>query len=93
MLALPLCAVISDHLLKRTGEKKDNSRSRNRRDRIAPRRRIRIGQVATVGRAAHDEVVRHLEADVLHADGVVAVGALRGVGHVGIWVWGGRVSG
>ena len=78
---------------KGQGKKKHNSRSRNRRDGIAPRRRIRIGQVAAVGRAAHDAVVRHLEADVLHADGVVAVGALRGVGYVGAWVWRGRVSG
>lgn len=69
---------------RRSYNNSTNSGSRrNRRKGIAPRRWIRVGQIATVGPTTDDAIIRDLEIIILHADGIIAVGALRGVGHVG----------
>lgn len=41
------------------------------------RGQVWVAQITTGGGAPDDAVVWHREIDVLHADGVVAVGALR----------------
>ena len=50
---------------------------------IGPRNWIRVGLRAAHGRAPDDAVFGDLEVDVLHADCVVAVRSLGGVGDVG----------
>ncbi len=62
----------------------DNSRS-NRLDRVRTRGWVRVGEVAAPGVATDDAVIGDWVAKVLHADGVIAVVALGGVGDVGSW--------
>lgn len=63
-------------------KKKNSSVGGNRSDGITARSRVGVGHIAAIGSAADDAVVRDLEVVILHADGVVAVGALGRVGYV-----------
>ena len=63
--------------------KNPSSKSLDRDRRLRTRGWVRVAQVAALGRAADDAVVGHQEVNVLHADGVVAVGPLVRVGDVG----------
>lgn len=55
----------------------------DRNSSLSTRGRVRVLQVTALGRAPDDAVVRGLEVEILHTDGIVPVCALAAVWHVG----------